>query len=92
MGLYYRDRCKLSLVELLKGHDLQVLHYEECALHRGQDAKAIAIIQLGTGEQYCHGVGIHANIVSASLLAVLGALNHIDWSIPQSPIIEVTVD
>jgi 2-isopropylmalate synthase len=57
--------------------DLQVHHYEERALGYGSDAVAIAIIQLdliGAQETH-HGVGMHNNIVTASLLAVLSALN-----------------
>jgi 2-isopropylmalate synthase len=59
------------------GQNLQVHHYEERALGYGSDAVAIAIIQLDlkdTQETH-HGVGMHNNIVTASLLAVLSALN-----------------
>ncbi len=57
--------------------DLRVYHYEERALDQGSDAVAIATIQLGsTNTQAAHyGIGIHANIVTASLLAILSALN-----------------
>ena len=55
--------------------ELEVLHYEERSLHHGNDAQAIAIIQLSNGDTQTHGVGIHSNIVTASLLAVLGAIN-----------------
>jgi 2-isopropylmalate synthase len=59
------------------GHDLHIQHYEERALQQGSDAAAIAIIQLRISENadLHHGVGINANIVTASLLAILSALN-----------------
>ncbi|MGB7417209.1 MAG: alpha-isopropylmalate synthase regulatory domain-containing protein, partial [Thermosynechococcaceae cyanobacterium] len=57
--------------------DLRVCHYEERALGEGSDAVAIAIIKLSTSHnpEIHHGVGLHANIVTASLLAILSALN-----------------
>ena len=57
--------------------DVQVHHYEERALAHGSDAAAIAFIELSgdfiTGSTF--GAGIHENIVTASLLAVLSAVN-----------------
>ena len=51
--------------------------YEERAMGQGSDAKAIAFVEVGgTGlAGSCFGVGVHANIVTASLLAVLSAVN-----------------
>ena len=52
-------------------------HYEEHSLSQGSDAKAIAYVEIA-GDSFpgsLHGVGIHANIVTASLLAVLSAVN-----------------
>jgi 2-isopropylmalate synthase len=58
--------------------DLAIHHYEERSLAQGSDASAIAIVEMGsdtmnTGTLY--GVGIHPNIVTASLLAILSAVN-----------------
>ena len=57
--------------------NVQVHHYEERALAHGSDAAAIAFIELSgdfiTGSIF--GAGIHENIVTASLLAVLSAVN-----------------
>lgn len=56
--------------------DLHIHHYEEHSLTQGSDAMAIAYIEVATplaGNLY--GVGIHANIVTASLLAILSAVN-----------------
>jgi 2-isopropylmalate synthase len=65
--------------------NLRVHHYEERmryskkvdASHSGSDALAIAFIEVA-GEFLSgsvHGVGIHSNIVTASLLAILCAVN-----------------
>ena len=51
--------------------------YEERAIGQGSDAQAIAFVEVGGGSMQgsCFGVGVHANIVTASLLAVLSAVN-----------------
>ncbi len=58
--------------------DFSIHHYEERSLTQGSDASAIAIVEMGsnamnTGNLY--GIGIHPNIVTASLLAILSAVN-----------------
>ncbi len=59
------------------GLGCQVQHYEERSLTQGNDAVAIAIIELKleshSGSLY--GIGIHRNIVTASLMAILSAVN-----------------
>ncbi|MEM9906395.1 MAG: alpha-isopropylmalate synthase regulatory domain-containing protein, partial [Cyanobacteria bacterium P01_D01_bin.44] len=55
--------------------EIQVQHYEEKALEQGSWASAIALLELTTLDHTCHGVGIHENIVTASLLAVISAVN-----------------
>jgi 2-isopropylmalate synthase len=57
--------------------DLSVHHYEERSLTQGSDAVAIAVVELSerTLAKNLHGVGIHANIVTASLMAILSAMN-----------------
>jgi len=51
--------------------------YEERAIGQGSDAQAIAFVEVGGGslQGSCFGVGMHVNIVTASLLAVLSAVN-----------------
>ena len=51
--------------------------YEERAIGQGSDAQAMAFVEVGGGNMQgsCFGVGLHANIVTASLLAVLSAVN-----------------
>jgi 2-isopropylmalate synthase len=56
---------------------IRVDHYEEHSLSQGSDAMAIAYVEISgdnfTGSVY--GVGIHPNIITASLLAVLSSVN-----------------
>jgi 2-isopropylmalate synthase len=59
------------------GLGLSVHYYEERSQSQGSDAAAIAIIEIETDSLSgtLHGVGIDANIVTASLMATLSALN-----------------
>ncbi|MGH3343370.1 MAG: 2-isopropylmalate synthase, partial [Carbonactinosporaceae bacterium] len=57
------------------GHDIRVLDYHEHALSAGDDAKAAAYLECLVGGRVLWGVGIDANIVTASLKAVLSAAN-----------------
>ncbi|MEM7773315.1 MAG: 2-isopropylmalate synthase [Cyanobacteria bacterium P01_A01_bin.37] len=57
--------------------NVQVHHYEERSLSHGSNAAAIAFIEL-SGDfipTSIFGAGIHENIVTASLLAILSAVN-----------------
>ena len=56
---------------------LRIQHYEERALSQGADAKAIAIAELaGTGVRgSAFGVGIDANLTTASIRAVISGIN-----------------
>ncbi len=57
--------------------DLKIHHYEEHSLSRGSDATAIAYVEISSSwlKNSLHGVGIHSNIVTASLLAILCGVN-----------------
>ncbi len=57
------------------GHEVRVLDYAEHALSSGGDARAAAYVECAIGERIVWGVGIDANIVTASLRAVVSALN-----------------
>ncbi|HEY9825068.1 MAG TPA: 2-isopropylmalate synthase [Stenomitos sp.] len=59
------------------GLPLQIHHYEERSLTGGSDAKAIALVELEGAEwsDTVFGAGIHANIVTASILATISAIN-----------------
>jgi 2-isopropylmalate synthase len=60
---------------LPQGYDVRVLDYHEHALSSGGDAVAAAYVECLVGEQVLWGVGIDANIVTASLKAVVSAVN-----------------
>lgn len=62
-------------IHVATGHRVRVLDYHEHALGSGADARAIAYLELRINEtQTLFGVGVDANIVAASLRAVLSAL------------------
>ncbi|NML14235.1 2-isopropylmalate synthase [Azohydromonas caseinilytica] len=66
-----------AFVTALRAHtgaDLQVLDYHEHALGAGAQARAAAYIELRAGTQVFFGAGIDANIVNASLKALLSGL------------------
>ena len=55
--------------------NVRVLNYAEHAIGEGANAKAIAYVELRVDdEQVCYGVGVDANIVSASLRAIISGV------------------
>ena len=59
----------------VRGFDVRVLDYAEHALSSGGDAIAAAYVECAVGDQVLWGVGLDANIVTASLKAVISAVN-----------------
>jgi 2-isopropylmalate synthase len=57
------------------GHEVRVLDYAEHALSAGGDARAAAYVECAVGERILWGVGVDSNIVTASLKAVVSAVN-----------------
>ncbi len=57
------------------GFNIQVVDYHEHALGKGQDAQAVSYLELRIQDQVLFGVGMHANILTASLKAILSGLN-----------------
>jgi 2-isopropylmalate synthase len=55
--------------------EVRVLDYHEHALSSGGDAIAAAYVECAVGEKVLWGVGLDANIVTASLKAVISAVN-----------------
>lgn len=57
--------------------NIRIHDYEERSLNQGSDATAIAFIEIAGADfpGALYGVGIHANIVTASLLAILSGIN-----------------
>ena len=58
-----------------RGFDVRVLDYAEHALSSGGDAIAAAYVECAVVDQVLWGVGLDANIVTASLKAVISAVN-----------------
>ena len=57
------------------GVDVHVLAYHEHATGTGEDATAVAYVQLRAGTRSVYGVGLDPNIVTATLRAVVAAVN-----------------
>ena len=58
------------------GLDVHVLNYHEHGVGAGEDATAVAYVQLRVGATHTvYGVGLDPNIVTATLRAVLSAVN-----------------
>ena len=66
---------------------MTILSYEERSIGSGADAKAIAVIETAVeatpGSKF--GAGIDANIVSASIKAIVSAINRHDLRLPTLP-------
>jgi 2-isopropylmalate synthase len=57
------------------GYDVRVLDYTEHALTAGDDARAAAYVECAVGDRVLWGVGVDSSIVTASLRAVVSAVN-----------------
>jgi 2-isopropylmalate synthase len=58
------------------GLPFDVLSYEEHSRGQGSGAKAVAYIEITTrARRTLFGAGMHSNIITASLLAILSAVN-----------------
>lgn len=64
-----------AINELPNDFDVRVLDYAEHALSSGGDALAAAYVECAVGDEILWGVGVDANIVTASLKAVVSAVN-----------------
>ncbi|MGH3548771.1 MAG: 2-isopropylmalate synthase [Pseudonocardiaceae bacterium] len=58
------------------GFDVRVLDYFEHAMSAGDNAAAAAYVECTVNEQVLWGVGVSGSIVTASLNAVVSAVNH----------------
>ncbi|WP_420345285.1 2-isopropylmalate synthase [Pelagibius sp.] len=68
------------------GIDIKVHDYHEHAISAGADAKAIAYVETEAADGTIYwGVGRHANIVVASLDAVVSAVNQMAAAEPKAP-------
>ena len=57
------------------GFDVRVLDYSEHAMSAGDDAQAAAYVEVAIGDKVVWGVGIATSITTASLRAVVSAVN-----------------
>lgn len=66
-----------AFVNALTQHDVQVrvLDYTEHALSEGGDAQAAAYVECQVGDEVLYGVGIDPSITTASLKAIISAVN-----------------
>ncbi len=65
----------VNAVNAVSGSKVRVLDYHEHALGAGANARAVAYLELRINEQHTvFGVGVDANIVSASLKAIVSGL------------------
>jgi 2-isopropylmalate synthase len=68
-----------AFVNALNGHfgfDARIADYEEYAIGHGSDASAVSIVQVQFGDaDPVFGVGLHRNIVTSSLHAIVSAVN-----------------
>jgi len=61
------------------GIELQIADYKEHAIGTGSDTKAVAYVEVsGSSKKSVFGVGMHANIITASLHAIISAINRLD--------------
>lgn len=57
------------------GYEVRVLDYHEHALTSGEDARAAAYLECAVGDEVVWGVGIDTSTVTASLRAIVSAIN-----------------
>ncbi|AHH15114.1 2-isopropylmalate synthase [Nocardia nova SH22a] len=57
------------------GYDVRVLDYTEHAMSSGDDAQAAAYVECAIGDKVTWGVGVATSITTASLRAVVSAVN-----------------
>ncbi|WP_280263074.1 2-isopropylmalate synthase [Nocardia wallacei] len=62
------------------GYDVRVLDYSEHAMSAGDDAQAAAYVECAVGDKVSWGVGIATSITTASLRAVVSAVNRAHYS------------
>jgi 2-isopropylmalate synthase len=67
-----------AINELPHDFDVRVLDYHEHALSSGGDAIAAAYVECAVDDQILWGVGLDPNIVTASLRAVISAVNRVN--------------
>ena len=67
------------------GIEVEVLDYAEHALGAGEEATAVAYVEVRSHDEVRWGVGMDPNITTASMKAVLSALERLGVDLAQSP-------
>ena len=68
-----------GMVETLN-EPLNIIDYREHSLSTGKDATAICLLTIDDGDARCHGIGVSRNTITASLSAIVSAVNR-RWKI-----------
>ena len=68
-----------------QGHEIRLYDYVEHTLSASGDAQAAAYVELQVGDKRLWGVGIDADISTASLKAVVSAVNRAVRAETQTP-------
>jgi 2-isopropylmalate synthase len=83
-----------ALVHALRqdlGIEIEVLDYAEHALGAGEEATAVAYVEVRSGGNVCWGVGMDPNITTASMKAVVSALERLGLALaPMSELATAT--
>ena len=68
----------VDAIASLSGLELQIIDYSEHSAGTGADAAAVAYVEIASGDgKSLFGVGMHSNIVTASLRAIVCASNRL---------------
>ena len=67
-------RARRRVRPRVRDHDLRS-HYHEHAMSASADAKAAAYVEADVGDEAIWGVGVHSSILTASLRAIVNAVN-----------------
>ena len=70
----------VSGVAQAMGRTIRVLDYTEHAIGQGADAKAVAYVEMRVDDVPVYGVAMDANIVTASLKAIVSGVNRVPSS------------
>jgi len=85
LGLSGKGNGPIDAAVHALGLPLELHSYEERAISQGADAKAAAFVEMSMDgvKGMTFGVGIHENIVTASILAVVSAVNRLLTQAPR---------
>ena len=65
----------VAAVSAVSGLDIRILDYQEHAIGVGTDAQAVTYMELKLADQELWGVGLHSDIITASLRSIISGVN-----------------